>query len=121
MRETADYLLFVDEAPIRQKLQGSTRFAEIFATRGTHDRKGRSLRQLDLEHRLARYPCSYIIDTPQFDALPIEAKKLVYDRLWQVLAGRDPDPKYARLSAADRAAVLDILRDTKKETEPYFK
>jgi hypothetical protein len=118
--ELVDYLLFVQEAPIREKMQGSTKFAEVFAAGGTRDANGRSFRQLDLERRLMRYPCSYIIDTPQFDALPMEAKKLVYERMWKVLSGRDKDPKYARLSAADRSAVLGILRDTKAEARAYF-
>jgi hypothetical protein len=118
--ELVDYLLFVDEAPIAQKMQGSTKFAAAFSADGTRDAVGRSLHQLDLERRLSRYPCSYIIDTPQFDALPDDAKKLVYERLWQVLSGRDKDPKYAHLSAADRSAVLGILRDTKKEARAYF-
>ena len=34
-----------------------------FARRGPRDSKGRSLRDLDLNTRLFRYPCSYLIDS----------------------------------------------------------
>jgi len=47
-----------------------------------------------------------------FGALPAEAKAAVYVRMWDILSGRDTSAKYERLSAADRRAVLDILRDT---------
>jgi len=32
--------------------------------------------------------------------------------MWDVLSGRDTSPKYARLSGADRRAVVEILRET---------
>ena len=59
--EIADYLLFVNEAPLPGPVQGTSGFAERFARQGPLDSRGRSLRQLDLEHRLLRYPCSYMI------------------------------------------------------------
>ena len=55
------YLLFCEEAPITTKLRGTTTFAEEFAARGPRDKKGRSLRDFDLERRLFKYPCSYLI------------------------------------------------------------
>jgi hypothetical protein len=68
VNEFVDYLLFVDEAPLKNKIGGGSGFAEKFAAAGPSDSKGRSLRQLDLEHRLMRYPCSYMIYSPAFDA-----------------------------------------------------
>ena len=49
-------------------------FAEAFSARGPNDSKGRSLRRLDLRTRLFRYPCSYLIYSPQFERLPAEAQ-----------------------------------------------
>jgi hypothetical protein len=66
-----------------------------------------------------RYPCSYMIYSEAFDALPTEARQAVYDRMWQILSGKDRSPKYARLSLADRRAVVEILRETKKLPD-YF-
>ncbi len=114
-RELVDYLLFVDEVPLPGKVGGHSGFATKFAEAGPRDSKGRSLRDLDLETRLLRYPCSYMIYTPSFDALPQAAKEAIYHRLATVLSGGDPDPRYARLTAADRQAITEILRDTKPE------
>jgi hypothetical protein len=99
-REFVDYLLFVDEAPLKGRLEGSSGFDKVFAARGPRDRKGRSLRDLDLERRLMKYPCSYMIYSEAFDTLPAQAKQAIYGRMGEVL--RDQ-------------AVVEILRDTKKD------
>lgn len=119
-REVVDYLLFVDEAPIGGALAGSSGFAEQFAAAGPRDRQGRSLRQFDLRQRLMRYPCSYMIYTPVFDALPAPARDAVYQRMWQVLSGAEHDGKYARLALDDRRAIVEILRETKAGLPDYF-
>jgi hypothetical protein len=121
VKELVDYLLFVDERPLPGRIQGSSRFTETFAALGPRDGKGRSLRQLDLERRLPRYPCSYMIYSDAFDALPANAKAAIYQRMWDVLSGQDKDPRYARLSASDRQAVVEILRDTKQSLPEYWK
>ena len=89
--DVVDYMLFVDEAPVGRMLQGSSGFAERFSGEGPRDSKGRSLRQLDLHERLLRYPCSYMIYSAAFDALPPSAKDAVYRRLWEVLSGQARD------------------------------
>jgi hypothetical protein len=118
--DVVDYMLFVDEAPIASRIQGTSGFAADFSERGPRDSKGRSLRQLDLNTRLLRYPCSYMIYSAQFEKLPAEAKNAVYGRLWEILSGKDKDARYQRLSPTDRRAVLDILRDTKTDVPKYF-
>ena len=118
--EVADYMLFVDEAPLPGKVKGTSGFAEKFAAEGPADARGRSLRQLDLDRRLMRYPCSYMIYTAAFDGLPGEARDAIYRRLWQVLSGQEKGAKYARLSLSDRQAIVEILRDTKKGLPEYF-
>lgn len=120
-RELVDYLLFVDEAPLTGRIEGSSRFTAKFSALGPADSKGRGLRQLDLERRLMRYPCSYMIYTEAFDALPAAALQAVYRRLWEVLSGGEHGAKYARLTLADRRAVVEILRDTKKSLPAYFR
>lgn len=62
-----------------------------------------------------RYPCSYLIYSPVFEALPAAAKAAIYTRLSDVLTGRDRSARYRHLSAIDRRAILEILRDTKKD------
>jgi hypothetical protein len=115
VEELVDYLLFVDEAPLPGKVEGMSTFARTFASKGPRDSQGRSLRELDLESRLMRYPCSYMIYSEPFDALPAAAKDEVYARMWEVLSGSEQDPKYARLSDGDRRNIVDILRETKRD------
>jgi hypothetical protein len=118
--DVVDYLLFVDEAPIASSIQGTSGFAADFSARRPRDTRGRSLRQLDLNTRLLRYPCSYMIYSAQFETLPADAKAAVYARLWDILSGKDKDVRYRHLSPADRRAVLEILRETKADLPKYF-
>jgi hypothetical protein len=116
----ADYLLFVDEAPLKGRIEGSSGFDRKFAAGGPRDSKGRSLRQFDLERRLMRYPCSYMIYSAAFDALPPGTRDAVYRRMWAVLSGKESGERYAHMTAADRQAVVEILRETKPGLPKYF-
>jgi hypothetical protein len=115
-----DYMLFVDEPRLPAPVRGASGFAERFSALGPRDRKERSLRELDLQTRVLKYPCSYLIYSPTFDALPVEAKAAVYARLSAVLSGADASPRYRHLSPADRAAIIEILRDTKSDLPENF-
>ena len=119
--EVVDYLLFIDETKLTDRIRGRSGFAERFATSGPRDRKGRSLYELDLNRRLMKYPCSYLIYSPAFDALPASAKDPIYRRMWEVLSGQERDARYREaLSLADRQSIVEILRDTKKDLPQYF-
>jgi hypothetical protein len=119
--ELADYILFGDEAPLPAPVRGVSAFAKEFPSKGPRDSKGRSLRELDLTRRLLRYPCSYMIYTEAFDALPPAAKGIVFERMWQVLSGAATDWDYSKLTPADRRAIVEILGDTKVGLPDYFK
>ena len=118
--ELVDYLLFVDEAPLPPGVAGGSGFTERFSARGPHDSRGRSLREISLEGRLFRYPCSYMIYTTAFDALPETALDAIYRRMWAVLSGEITESPYDRLALADRQAIVEILRDTKPGLPDYF-
>jgi hypothetical protein len=118
--ELVDYLLFVDEEPLAAAVKGTSGFAESFAAQGPSDSHGRSLRQLDLERRLLKYPCSYMIYSAAFRALPADVRAAIYARMSDVLAGRDTNPKYARLSQTDRRAVAEILLETVSDLPSGF-
>jgi hypothetical protein len=118
--DLVDYMLFVDEAPLPGPVSGTSGFADTFVRLGPRDSQGRSLRQLDLERRLMRYPCSYMIYSAAFDGLPASVREQIYARMWRILSGQETHPRYARLSRADRQAVLEILRDTRKDLPVFF-
>jgi hypothetical protein len=111
------YLLFTGETPLgglnARQVIASSPFAQEFAARGVRDSKGRSLRDFDLHDRIFQYPCSYLIYSSAFDALPDPAKGYVYHRLLQILSGEDQSKDFAELSAKSRQAILSILIETK--------
>ena len=118
--ELVDYMLFVDEAPLPAGIAGGSGFAEAFEARGPHDSEGRTLREIGLDGRLFRYPCSYMIYTAAFDALPDVALDAIYRRMWAVLSGEVTESPYDRLTLADRQAIVEILRETKPGLRDYF-
>ena len=120
-RELLEHMLFVDEVELTDTIRGTSPFAKRFADVGPKDGQGRSLRQFDLRRRLFKYPCSYLIYSEPFLALPRAVKDRVYRGLWDVVTGKDESPRYAHLSAGDRSSILSILRDTHPDLPAYWK
>jgi hypothetical protein len=115
------YLLFADEARLTAKLCGMSGFAEEFVKKGPRDARGRSLRDFDLERRLFKYPCSYLVCTEAFETLPAAVKEYVYQRMWDILDGRDTTGAFAHLSSADRDNIREILVATKPDLPDYWR
>ena len=115
------YLLFSEEARLADKVAGTSTFAADFVKKGPRDKKGRSLRDFDLEQRLFRYPCSYLIYSEAFVQLPGEMKEFVYQHLFEVLTNRHSGGGFGHLIAGDRQAILEILRDTKDDLPAYWR
>jgi hypothetical protein len=103
VREVVEYMLFEKETPLTEPIKGSERYAADFAALGPKDHKGRSLRDLDMKTRMFKYPCSFLIYSEQFDALPQSAKDKLYRRLRE------------RLTEQKRLDIIEILKDTKKD------
>jgi hypothetical protein len=114
------YLLFTEEVPLTAAVQGNPEYVKWFESQGPFDKKGRSLRQLDLKTRMFKYPCSYLIQTEAFDALPDLLKARIYKRLWEILSGQDTTGQYANLDAPTRRAIAEILSETKKGLPNYW-
>jgi hypothetical protein len=120
IEELVSYMLFRDEAPLVEPVEGTTRFARTFAEAGARDRRGRSLRELDLRTRLFRYPLSYLIFSPSFDALPDHARNRIYRRLYDLLSSGRPLWKGV-VSPADRQATIEIVADGKANVPDYWR
>ena len=101
------YLVFQDEAPLPEPIEGASSFTSSFPQRGPRDQRGRSLRDFDLKTRLFRYPLSYMIYSAQFDALP----GAIRERIYRGIAAR----------LQHRRDALDILRDTKPDLPAWLK
>jgi hypothetical protein len=113
VEEMLQYMLFVDEAPLTHRIEGTSAFTKAFAASGP-------LREFDLTRRLFKYPCSYMIYSDAFEGMPAAAKDRIYRRLWDILSGSDKSSKYTRLSEDDRKSVLQVLRNTKKNLPDYW-
>ena len=113
------FLLFCDEFQLTDRVQGTTTFAEDFAARGRKDSRGRSLREFDLEKRLFKYPCSYLIHSRAFAGLPDPVRSEVLSRLTDILEGREESSDFDHLTPEMRRDILSILRDTLPEMKQY--
>ena len=118
--ELVDYLLFSGETRLTAEIKGTSDFAKEFSKAGPKDSQGRSLREFDLRTRMFRYPCSYMIYSEAFDKMPGAVKDRIYRRMWEVLSGKDTSAPFAHLSPADRKAIYEILRATKKGLPDYW-
>jgi hypothetical protein len=92
------YMTFLEEAPLPEPIQGASTFSKSFPQRGP-------LREFDLQTRLFRYPVSYMIYSPAFDALPGALRKRIYGRLIEILSEKGREPRFR--------VALEILRKTK--------
>ena len=115
------YLLFAEEAPLKAEIKGSPEFVQQFASEGPRDHRGRSLREFDLKTRLFKYPCSYLIYSDAFEALPREMKEKIYVRLLEILSGKDESADYAKLTPETRRAIAEILAETKQGLPPNWR
>jgi hypothetical protein len=106
VEDVASYMMFADEVPLKEPIQGVSTFTKTFPQRGPKDRQGRSLRDFDLQTRLFKYPLSYMIYSPVFDALPEPLRLAIYERIFKKAQG---------------TAVAEILRDTKKDLPACWK
>lgn len=118
--DLADYLLFADESPLPAPIAGGCGFAEAFVSRGARDSRGRSLRDFDLQKRLFKYPVSYMIGTAAFHALDAPVKELVYREVLAMLAAANVPAQFGEVSAENRRAAIEILRDTERGLPEWF-
>jgi len=117
--DLAEYMAMKGEARWTETIEGVSGFTERFAQAGPRDRRGRSLRELDLQTRLLKYSFSYMIYTEQLDGLPPAALERVYAKLWELLAERPasegkrfgrfcarPNPRCPRIGGERRCGIL---------------
>lgn len=110
-----EYLLFSGEYRLTAPVEGTSEFVAEFEKLGPQDSQGRSLREFDLETRLLKYPCSFLIYSDSFAALPPVIRQYIDHRLEEILSGEDTSPEFAHLTSADRRAIREILADTLPE------
>ena len=115
------YLLFTEEFPLTEKIEGNPEFVRDFTARAIRDSNGRSFRDFDLKTRMFKYPCSFLIYSPSFDAISAPIKEVILRKLHDILTGKNDEAQFARLTPEDRKAILEILLETKKTLPDYWR
>ncbi len=118
--ELVAYMLYAEETPLKEPVEGVSTFTRTFPQRGPKDKHGRSLRDFDLKTRMFRYPMSYMIYSEAFDGMPDWVRERVYQRVYDVLIGKNSTARFSRISSTDRLAILEILRETKRGLPSYW-
>ena len=106
------YLLFADEAPLLPGMTVDAAFKADFLKTRRAVPGGASLKDFDLQTRMFRNRCSYMIYNPIFTALPRELKQRIYAQLGSALSTTKPNAEYGYLPAAEKQVIRTILKAT---------
>jgi hypothetical protein len=106
------YLLFADEAPLPGKLTVDPAFSADFLKTKRAVAGGASLKDFNLQTRLFRNRCSYMIYSPIFTALPAQLKSRIYAQLGAALSTAKANSEYAYLPTSEKQAIRTILKAT---------
>lgn len=116
------HLLFCGEYPLQDGgVEGGTAFQDAFLKNRHDTSDGRSLKDFQLLTRIFKNPCSYMIYSKSFEALPAPMKNEIYTQLWQVLSGADRSKDFSHLSASERQHIREIITETKTDLPPCWK
>ena len=112
-RRIVDLLLFENEADLGPDgIEGDPAFQEAFTRRFPKDQSGRSLADFQLNDRIFKYRCSYMIYSEAFDALPARVKSAVLSQLRQVLENAPDTGDHPQIKASERRKIATILKET---------
>jgi len=112
-RKIVDLLLFQNEASLGENgIEGDMAFQETFSARIPKSCDGRSLADFQLNDRLFKHRCSYMIYSRVFSKLPPRVKSAVITQLRETLEGRESNHKSLNIKSSERKKILGILADT---------
>lgn len=101
-------LLFADETPLKSPIRGTSSFSDDFAQPAAAATVDHSLRRFNLESRLFQHRCSYLIDSANYKALPIELRREIARQIRSALGGETP-PAWLKGTREEHAALLNLL------------
>jgi hypothetical protein len=106
-----DSILMQKETRLSAPIAGTGGFQDVFGAKGPRTRDGRSLRELDLQTRLFRFPCSFLVYSPEFQQLPEPVLVKVNKRLKDILSDPSLASEYG-MSDEARTSIREILAET---------
>jgi len=101
--------LYANEVRLTGPIRGTSTFASEFSARGSQTTQGQSLREFDLQTRVFRYPCSYLIQSSYYQKLPKKLRDAVEQRMRDAVAGVKPIDGQHALTQEERTAILGFL------------
>lgn len=112
-RRIVDLLLFENEAQLGENgIDGDPAFQEAFSRRFPKAADGRSLADFQLNDRLFKHRCSYMLYSQAFENLPPRVKSAVLARLKEVLAAEPGPENHPQLKSSERRKISTILAAT---------
>jgi hypothetical protein len=107
------YLLFAEEAALPPSgIQPDPAYAEAFLSKRLPGQNDTALRDLDLQTRMFKFRCSYMIYSRLFHSMPSPLMARVQKRIAKALQTENPDPAFAYLPPNEKDAIRAILEDT---------
>ena len=103
-------LFFNDEADPGEDIEGGEEFQKVFEARYPRTLDGDSLADFQLNNRLFKHRCSFMIYSSAFRNLPARVKSAVFGKMQTALSGIAP--AFARLKAPERKKIAAILAET---------
>ena len=106
-------MLFENETSLGENgIDGDPAFQDAFTRRFPKTKSGRSLADFQLNRRIFKYRCSYMIYSAAFKSLPVRVKSAVLTQLRQVLES-DPAPEnFPDIKSSERRKIATILSET---------
>lgn len=105
-------IFFADAAEVSSTITGTSGYAENFSKLGPKDSGGRSLRELDLENKVFKYPLSYLVYSDAFLNMRELPLNYVKRRVGEILDPSSADENFGNLTSQDKKAIREILKDT---------
>lgn len=115
-----EHMLFVDEVQLTDPVRGDRAFIRQFRANRRESANGRSLKDTDLNSRLFKYRCSYMVYARAFELMPDLLTESVYRQLFDALTGPESEMN-SHLPQPERAAIVEILRETVDELPGYWR
>ncbi len=115
-----DNLLFSRAAQLSDGIVKNDAFVEAFSADARRSQAGDSLKDLQLDGRLFRNRCSFLIYSDSFLALPSSLKTRIYRALFDALHTTDPTSRYAHLEEDEKIRIYSILMETHPEARRHF-
>lgn len=111
--ELARYILFADEAALpKEGIEGDPEFIREFQRNKKSVSSGASLKDFDLQDRMFRYRCSYMLYTDSWQKLPTALRERVYFKMAEGLRDQNANPAYAHLPPEEKRTIRTILKET---------